>query len=154
MPIPIFDDVAAARGTILRRMPLDEVTVPPALLDGIERIFGARLSPAEAVDRIIRDVRARGDDALFDWSALLDNGGREALEVPRARWQAAAEALEPALLDALRLAAAEIDDEGGISSRNPSCLPMIVARPDASTTTFDRISEGGSATRYAITPTA
>ncbi len=109
MPIPIFDDVAAARGTILRRMPLDEVTVPPALLDGIERIFGARLSPAEAVDRIIRDVRARGDDALFDWSALLDNGGREALEVPRARWQAAAEALEPALLDALRLAAAEIE---------------------------------------------
>jgi histidinol dehydrogenase len=109
MPIPILDDVAAARGTILRRMPLDEVAVPPALLDGIERIFGARLSPAEAVDRIIRDVRARGDEALLDWSAQLDNGRREALEVPRARWQAAAEALEPQLLDALRLAAAEIE---------------------------------------------
>jgi histidinol dehydrogenase len=58
MPIPIIDDLALARRTILRRMPLDELAAPPALLDAIERTFGARLSPAEVVDRIIRDVRA------------------------------------------------------------------------------------------------
>jgi len=29
-----------------------------------QRIYGARLTPAEAVDRIIKDVRERGDAAL------------------------------------------------------------------------------------------
>ncbi len=109
MPIPIIDDITAAQAGILRRMPLDEMTVPPALLDGIERIFGARLSPAEAVDRIIRDVRARGDTALFDWSTQLDNASGGPLEVPRARWEQAAEALDPALLASLRLAAEQIE---------------------------------------------
>jgi hypothetical protein len=64
MPIPIYDDIALARGTILRRVPLDEVEVPPALLDSIERLFVACLTPAEAIARIIRDVRGRGDAAL------------------------------------------------------------------------------------------
>lgn len=109
MPIPIIDDITAAQAGILRRMPLDEMTVPPALLDGIERIFGARLSPAEAVDRIIRDVRARGDTALFDWSTQLDNASGGPLEVPRAHWEQAAEALDPALLASLRLAAEQIE---------------------------------------------
>ena len=72
MPIPILDDVALARRTVLRRVPLDEVEAPPALLDSIERLFGARLTPAEAVDRIISDVRGRGDSALRDWTARLD----------------------------------------------------------------------------------
>jgi len=35
------------------------------MLDTNERIYGARLTPAEAVDRIILDVRGRGDAALL-----------------------------------------------------------------------------------------
>jgi histidinol dehydrogenase len=109
MPIPIIDDIALARRTILRRVPLDEFSAPPALLDSIERMFSARLTPAEAVDRIIRDVRERGDAALYDWSARLDGARDAQFEVPRARLQQAAEALDPELLDALRLAAGEIE---------------------------------------------
>ncbi len=109
MPIPILDDLALARRTILRRAPFDELDAPPALLDAIEQRFGARLTPAEAVERIIRDVRARGDAALRDWSARLDGAAPEPLELPRERWAEAAAALDPALLEALRLAAGEIE---------------------------------------------
>ena len=109
MPIPIFDDIDHARRTILRRVPLDEVAVPAALLDAIARLFGARLTPAEAVERIIRDVRKRGDAALRDWTVRLDGADRESYEVPRERIDQAVAALDPALIEALRLAAGEIE---------------------------------------------
>src|SRR6195952_4749621 len=109
MPIPIFDDIALARRTILRRVPLDEIEVSPAQLDASERIYGARLTPAEAVDRIIKDVRERGDAALHDWGARLDGASGAAFEGPRARIEQAAATLDPALLEALKLAAGEIE---------------------------------------------
>ncbi|HEX9370951.1 MAG TPA: histidinol dehydrogenase, partial [Roseiflexaceae bacterium] len=109
MPIAILDDIALARRTILRRVPLDEVEAPPALLDSIARLFGTRLTPSEAVDRIIRDVRERGDAALRDWGQRLDGARHASFEVPRERLAQAAAALDPALLQALELAAAEIE---------------------------------------------
>ena len=109
MTIRIFDDIGAARGGILRRVPLDELAAPEALLASIERLFGARLTPAQAVERIIGDVRARGDAALHEWGARLDGATGGPIEVPRERWQAAAEALDPQLLGALRLAAEQIE---------------------------------------------
>ncbi|MDQ2999012.1 MAG: histidinol dehydrogenase [Chloroflexota bacterium] len=109
MTIPIFDDIGLARRTILRRVPLDEIEITPAMLDANERIYGARLTPAEAVDRIILDVRGRGDAALSDWSARLDGVRRSAFEVPRARIRRAVTALAPDLLDALKLAVGEIE---------------------------------------------
>lgn len=109
MPISIIDDVAHARRTILRRIPLDETEVPPALLDSIEQLFGARLTPAEAVEQIIRDVRGRGDHALREWTARLDGTRLSSFEVPPQRIKRALDALDPALVEALRLAAAEIE---------------------------------------------
>lgn len=109
MPIPIFDDPDAARRTLLRRVPLDEVEVPQALLAAIEERFGERLTPAQAVDRIIRDVRDRGDVALRHWSATLDAAQLAAFEVPRERVEQAVEALDRPLVAALRLAAGEIE---------------------------------------------
>ncbi|MEN9934097.1 MAG: hypothetical protein RLZZ387_676 [Chloroflexota bacterium] len=108
MPIPIFDDIAAAQRGILRRTPLDEVEATPALLDSIARTFGEPLTPAQAVDRIIADVRTRGDEALAHWGGALD-GYAGPLEVPRERLRQAAEALDPELLQALRLAAEQLE---------------------------------------------
>src|SRR5512145_1391532 len=109
MPIPILDDIAQAQRTILRRVPLDEVEVTPALLDSIERLFGARLTPAQAVDQIIRDVRDRGDAALHDWSVRLDGTDLPSFEVPHERFAQAAAALDPELLAALQLSADQIE---------------------------------------------
>jgi histidinol dehydrogenase len=108
MPTPIFEDVAAARQGVLRRAPLDELRVPQAVLDSIARLFGAALTPAQAVERIISDVRVRGDAALQEWGARLD-GATELLEVPQAEIERAAAEADPTLLDALRLAAGELE---------------------------------------------
>ena len=70
-------DVPTAQATILRRPAWDEIEVPEQLLDSIEALFDARISPDEAVRRILADVRARGDVALREWTI-------------KARWRRAA----------------------------------------------------------------
>ncbi|MCS6841179.1 MAG: histidinol dehydrogenase [Roseiflexus sp.] len=107
MTIPIFDDLSVAHRTILQRIPFDEIDVPAALLNAIEQRFGARLTPAEAVDRIVRDVRKRGDDALRDWSQRLDDYAGP-LEVPIERCVAALACLDPDLRSAIELAIGEL----------------------------------------------
>ncbi|MDW8215277.1 MAG: histidinol dehydrogenase [Roseiflexaceae bacterium] len=107
MTIPIFDDLAVARRTILRRTPFDEIDVPATLLNAIEQRFGARLTPAEAVDRIVRDVRERGDAALRDWSQRLDDYAGP-LEVSAERCAAALAGLDPDLRNAIELAIREL----------------------------------------------
>jgi len=107
MTIPVFEDLSIARRTILRRVPFDEIDVPVSLLNAIEERFGARLTPAEAVDRILRDVRERGDDALRDWAQRLDNYAGP-LEVAPEYCAAALATLDPALREAINLAIARL----------------------------------------------
>jgi len=107
MTIPIFNDPAVARRTVLRRVPFDEIAVPETLLDAIEQRFGARLAPAEAVDRVLRDVRARGDAALHDWARRID-GYTGPLEIAPEACAAALAALDPALRSAINLAIHEL----------------------------------------------
>lgn len=101
MTIPIIDDLAAARAGVLRRTPLDEDSATVA-----------------AVAAIIAEVRARGDAALHSLSARLDGVAPDSIEVPRSCWSAAAEALDPALRDALELAAGELRRFHERQSRN------------------------------------
>ncbi|NMB89902.1 MAG: histidinol dehydrogenase, partial [Chloroflexi bacterium] len=96
-------DVASARQAILKRVPLDEMPVPQSMLDGIIRLFGEPLTPAQVVDRILDDVRRRGDAALQEWTTRLD-GGVESLRVPAEEISAAMAALEPGLRGSIELA--------------------------------------------------
>ena len=82
-----------ACSSILRRVQWEDQEMPASVLDGIERIFGARIAPAEAVARILRDVRARGDAALHEWAQRIDRRPPGPLEVPAAAWRAAYERL-------------------------------------------------------------
>lgn len=107
--IPIYDDIAHAQATVLRRAAWDEQTLPASVLDGIERIFGRRLTPEQAVAEILADVRRRGDAAVAEWSQRIDGHAPAALAVPQAEIEAAAAGLDPALLDALRLAAQRLE---------------------------------------------
>lgn len=65
-------DVETATRTILKRIPPDETVVSQAMLDRLASTFGEPVTPEEAVKRILRDVRSRGDAGLRDWSARLD----------------------------------------------------------------------------------
>ncbi len=115
--LPIFTNPDHAQTTILRRAAWDEQPMPAAVLDGIERIFGQRLTPEQAVATVLADVRARGDAAVLEWSERIDgptprgSGAfqRELLPVPQAEIDAAAASLDPALLDALKLAAQRLE---------------------------------------------
>ena len=62
-----------AQKSILQRLPLDEMKVSPQLLTGINQMFGASLTPEEAVRQILKEIRREGDVALRRWSAKLDS---------------------------------------------------------------------------------
>jgi histidinol dehydrogenase len=91
MTIPLFDERAAAEATILCRVdPADDPTA------------------SAAVAAIIAEVRNEGDAALRSLTERFDGVALGAIEVPRSRWEAAAASLDPQLIEALKLAAAQL----------------------------------------------
>jgi histidinol dehydrogenase len=106
--IRIFNS-SDARSGILRRIPWEAQEMPERVLAGIESIFGERLSPAAVVERILADVRNRGDVALREWSARIDGASSPELEVPPVGWLAAYESLSDDRRAALDLAAERIE---------------------------------------------
>ena len=115
--IPIYDNIAQAQATILRRAAWDEQRIPDSVLDGVERIFGQRLTPERAVAAVLADVRQRGDAAVLEWSQRIDGpqsrgsstSCRDPLAVPQDEIDAAVAGLDPAVLDALKLAAQRLE---------------------------------------------
>ena len=101
-------DVDAAQKSILRRAAWDEFAVPNALLDSIEATFGERIPPDEAVRRILRDVRERGDAAVRTWTEKLDRV-QAPLVVDASAIRAAYDQVAPEIVDALRVAAERIE---------------------------------------------
>ncbi len=83
--------------------------MPPVILERIAATFGEKISAEQAVRRILRDVRSRGDAALREWSAKLDGFPADApLRVPAEALTAALEALDAPTREALELAATRI----------------------------------------------
>jgi histidinol dehydrogenase len=97
-----------ARRTLLRRRPLESYEASPELQASITRLFGEPLTPDQVVERILNDVRTRGDDALRAYTRLLDGAEPASLCVPPERIAQAWEATPPELRDALTLAAERI----------------------------------------------
>src|SRR5512143_2781645 len=76
-------DTQSARESLLKRTAPDELPVPSSLLERIATLFGEALAPAQAVERILKDVRQRGDIALREWTAKLDGVDLEEFYLPR-----------------------------------------------------------------------
>jgi histidinol dehydrogenase len=98
----------AARQSVLRRVPFDEVPVSPELEEGIRRIFGESLTPDQVVARILHDVRTRGDAAVRDYAERIDGSRLDAIEVPIAEIEAAYDSVDPKLRQALDVAARQV----------------------------------------------
>lgn len=105
--LPVLEP-KTARETILKRVPPGELPVPGSLLDGIQKIFGERLTPSQAVAKIIESIRLDGDRALKDWSIRLDGFASESIRVPQSDLEAALEGLAEAERAALQLSATRI----------------------------------------------
>ncbi len=102
-------DPQTARRTLLKRTPPDEFPISQRVLDNIERLFGERLTAEQAVTRILKDVRTRGDSALQDWTKRLDSIDLRPAPVSKALIQAALDSISPAQHDALEQAASRIE---------------------------------------------
>ena len=106
---PILDP-ESARKSILRRQPWDEFDLPEEILDSIEKIFGSRIGPDEAVRRILANVRAGGDAAVRNWTERLDGVSLDDLRVdPQTILRESAD-VAPEVYDALVLAAERIEN--------------------------------------------
>jgi histidinol dehydrogenase len=66
-------ELEQALETILKRRPFDEIEVSEKQRERTRAIFGADLSPEQAVRQILKDVRLRGDDALVEWTRKFDD---------------------------------------------------------------------------------
>ena len=102
-------DPQTARQTILKRTPPDESPVSERVLDGIEKLFGERLTAEEAVTRILMDVRTNGDSALRSWTQRLDSLDLKPAPVSQTPIQSALDSISSAQRDALEKAAVRIE---------------------------------------------
>jgi len=105
--LKVYDPITA-RSDFLRRRSLEDTPISPALQASIAKLFGEALTPAQVVDRILKDVYERGDDALRDWSLRLDGTAPESFRVPGVALDAALDSLNPVLVHALEQAAERV----------------------------------------------
>jgi histidinol dehydrogenase len=97
-----------ARGLLTRENFWESFTTPPGLTAQIKQVFGEELSVQEVVDRIIGEVRDKGDKALLDYTEKLDGVRLESLEVGRQEVAAAYDTVDKELISALEFAAERI----------------------------------------------
>lgn len=90
----IVHGAAEARATVLRRDAALDPPLPPAVQATILATFGAPLTAAEVVARIIADVRREGDAAVRRYSQRFDGSADAPMEVTTEE-RAAAHALVP-----------------------------------------------------------
>lgn len=102
-------DVETAQRTILRRPAWDEIEISEDLAGNIAAIFGERIGPDEAVRRVLRDVRVRGDTALREWASRIDRVDIAKIAVAPERISGAYDRLDRKVVEAMRLAAERIE---------------------------------------------
>ncbi len=101
-------DSTQAQETILRREMALDPEIPDVLRQGMLRIFDEPLSPADAVRRILRDVRERGDAALLEWTERIDGVALPSLAVSPDELQRALAAIPADLRASLELSASRV----------------------------------------------
>jgi len=99
-----------ARKLLTRENFWESFTTPPRLAAQIKQVFGEELSVPEVVNRIIGEVRDKGDKALFDYTERLDGVRLDSLEVDRREVVAAYDITGKKLVSALEFAARRIWD--------------------------------------------
>ena len=92
----------------LKRVSIDCIEVPDTIKRRIEELFGEKLTPEQAVRRIVNDVRAKGDKAVLDYTRRIDGFAFRKLEVDEDEIQNAYKKVEPQVVDALRVAAERV----------------------------------------------
>lgn len=96
--------------TLLTKPAFDEVVLGEGAKARTRESFGSEMTAAQVVDKIVADVRARGDAAILHFSRIIDGAelSEETLEVSQAEFAAAAAKIDPDVLGSLRKAVANV----------------------------------------------
>lgn len=91
---------------LLTKAAFDEVELNPKIREANKKLFGADLTAAEVVDRIVGDVRRDGDAAVMKYTKLIDGADFQPKDflVSEAEYEEARKAADPAVLASLRRA--------------------------------------------------
>jgi histidinol dehydrogenase len=106
--IRVVHGYEAAHEAMRRKGGLESLELSEGARKGIERVFGEPLTAEQVVDRIVRDVRERGDVALLHYSREIDRVELDRFDVPKAEWKSAFESIDSELRGAMVLAADQI----------------------------------------------
>ena len=117
----IIRGIDISKSTLLKRLPAESIEPPPHVRQQIKEIFCQDLAPNEVVERIIQDIRARGDAALLEYVRKLDGAKLSQLEVHKEEIIAAHKNVDRQLLAALQTAAERIRD---FHKRHRDLLPI------------------------------
>ena len=104
----IIRDLEVAKSTLLKRLPLELQEIPLGLKQRIKEAFAEELTPQQVVERILAEVRSKGDTALFDYTKRLDGVEISNLEVKREEIAQSYTKVSQELVSALNLAAQRI----------------------------------------------
>jgi len=108
--LKVINDLEKARSTILKRFPLEQQEVASGLRQRIREVFDEELSPIQVVERVVEEVRCKGDAALFDYARRLERVKLSSLEIEREEIAQAYGKVSQELISALNLAAQRIQD--------------------------------------------
>jgi histidinol dehydrogenase len=97
------DDISAALAALREKLSPRGDVVSEAGRRRTTEVFGEALSPQAVVERICRDVQARGLEAVLDYSRRIDKAEleRETLRVPAEELRQAHASAEPRFLEAV-----------------------------------------------------
>lgn len=95
---------------LLKKPAFDQVELNPRIREANKKLFGADLTAAEIVDRIVGDVRRDGDEAVIKYTKLIDRTEftPEEFVVTEAEYGAAYQEADPAVVESLRKAAENV----------------------------------------------
>ncbi len=105
----ILNGLDEAYRALLRPAPWLDPSVSESTLKFLEGAFGEPVSANEAVQRVIAEVHERGDDGVRDLARRFDGVDLSTLELSREEIASAYDHVDTKVIDALHLAAEEIE---------------------------------------------
>ena len=101
---------AAEIAALMQKKAFDECELSPGVQAGVTAMFGAPLTAAQVVDKIVADVRENGDDKLLYYTNLLDKAGLTAqnIRVSEAEFAEARQSVDPEVVEAIKRAIANV----------------------------------------------
>jgi histidinol dehydrogenase len=106
--LEIIEGFPAAKARLARQAEIEFGSVSPRIQARLQEVFGREITPAEAVARILQDVRTQGDSALLEYTLKIDGVRPASLEIKRPQIKSAFNQVNEATISALKVAAGRI----------------------------------------------